>query len=226
MVRFLSLILMIAFHSGMLAQDTPTWQVKQAKPNWPKEITKAFQDTLSQQEFIVQDSDNVTQLRLWWRSEIPVSANADQIRNGLTYQEIPEGTFLGVIEFSEPFVDFRKQTLAKGLYTLRMGIQPDIGDHKDTAPHPEFTLLTPIADDKSPETIEMKDLIVASRKTTDGDHPSVMLLFPNYADAKDAKIVKPSDDILALQWRSPIRSGVQTGTIGLKMVIWGVSSSR
>ena len=80
-------------------------------------------------------------------------------KNGLTYREIPEGTLVGAIEFPAKFTDFRKQELAAGVYTLRFAVQPDIGDHTGTAPHPEFCLICAAEDDRSAEEIEKKKLI-------------------------------------------------------------------
>ena len=75
-------------------------------------------------------------MRIWFRAEIPVKATEEQIKNGLTYHEIPEGTLVGALEFPTKFTDFRKQELPAGVYTLRFAVQPDIGDHTGTAPHP------------------------------------------------------------------------------------------
>ena len=50
--------------------------------------------------------------------------------------------------------------LPAGVYTLRFAIQPDIGDHTGTAPHPEFCLLCPADEDKTVEDIEKKKLQV------------------------------------------------------------------
>ena len=52
-------------------------------------------------------------MRVWFRTEIPAKATEDQVKNGLTYREIPEGTLVGAIEFPAKFTDFRKQELAR-----------------------------------------------------------------------------------------------------------------
>ena len=109
----------------------------------------------------MRDGETVV-MRVWFRAEIPVKATEEQVKNGLTYREIPEGTLVGAIEFPAKFTDYRKQELPAGVYTLRFAVQPDIGDHTGTAPHPEFCLICPADEDKSREDIEKKKLIELS----------------------------------------------------------------
>src|SRR5205814_10522301 len=95
---------------------------------------------LDEQALVVRSGDDVV-MTVWFRTEIPVKATEEQVKNGLTYREIPEGTLVGALEFPRTFTDYRKQQLPAGVYTLRSAIHPDIGDHTGTTPHPEFCLL-------------------------------------------------------------------------------------
>ena len=77
----------------------------------------------------------------------------------------------------KPLTDYKKQRIPAGLYTLRLAIQPQDGDHMGTAPYNEFCLFCPAAEDKKPDPLTVKDLRELSTKSTD-NHPGVFVLFP------------------------------------------------
>jgi hypothetical protein len=144
------------------------------------------------------------------------------VKNGLTYREIPEGTLVGTLEFPKTFTDYRKQELPAGVYTLRFAVQPDIGDHTGTTPHPEFCLICPAAEDKSDEPIEKKKLIELSSKVNEGRHPAVLLLWPN--NGKDAAVQvldKGNGVFVATVKRAVAGEGGKT-TLGFAVTIAGV----
>ena len=125
-----------------------------------------------------------------------MKATEEQIKNGLTYREIPEGTLVGAIEFPAKFTDYRKQELPAGVYTLRFAVQPDIGDHTGTTPHPEFCLICPAEEDKTVEEIEKKKLIELSSKVNEGRHPAVLLLWPNNGKDDGVKVLDKGNGVL------------------------------
>jgi hypothetical protein len=169
---------------------------------------------------------NETILRIWFRKSIPVKANAEQVKNGLTYREISEGTLLAAVQFPAVFVDFRKQEIPAGVYTLRMAVQPDIGDHKETAPHQDFALLLSAKLDKSSEDLSVKDAIESSRKAIAGDHPGVMLFFPYFGKEAEPKIVAKEKGVSCLQLRRAITADGKDSTLGFSLVIEGSSEKR
>ena len=59
------------------------------------------------------------------------------------------------------------------MYTLRLAVQPDTGDHTDTAPHQDFALLVPAKADDTADALEVKAVVKLSLKATGGDHPGV-----------------------------------------------------
>ncbi len=171
-------------------------------------------------------SGDAVAMQFWLRTEIPASADADQVKNGLTWREIPETTLLGVVSFTTQFTDYRKQEIPAGVYSLRLAQQPDIGDHKDTAPHADFALLVPIAKETSPDTMDAKDLLKLSRAATGGDHPAVMLLYP-VKDAKKAPAIRDRGD--GVRSLDVLRSAVAENKLvpmGLSITIAGGSKAR
>jgi hypothetical protein len=158
----------------------------------PDTVTEAIRNQLDTKAIVIKNDDGEL-LTIWFRQAIPVKATADQIKNGLTYREISETALIGIVRFEKKFTDYRKQEIATGLYSLRIGFQPDTGDHKETAPHSEFVLLTPIANEINCDEFEMKQLVERSRKSTNGDHPGVILLVP-VREAKETPAVEKGQE--------------------------------
>lgn len=220
------ILLLLAFLlSPAVAADTPTLKVSSAKTDPPAALAKEVRAALDPMAVVLAD-DAGTRLTLCFRADIPSGATADQVANGLTYLELAEGTLVAVVRFDKPFTDFRKQEIPAGTYTLRMAVQPDIGDHKETAPHQDFCLLVPAANDTTTEPVEVKELIPLSRKATGADHPAVMLLFPHYGKEAEPKLVAKPNGVSVVQLRRPVTAGDKMTTIGFAVVVAGTSPTR
>ena len=167
------------------------------------------------------DAKGELTLELWFRTELPTKASEAQAQNGLTYREVPESTVVGAVRVVRQFIDFRKQKIKPGVYTLRLGFQPMDGDHMGTAPFSEFCLLCPAAEDKSPETLETKPLQELAGKTT-GTHPGVMLLFPA-KDAAEPKLVDKGEGNWVLQFKQDAAVAGKKAPLGIAITVAGVS---
>ena len=119
------------------------------------------------------------------------------------------------------FTDYRKQKLAKGAYTLRFAIQPDIGDHTGTTPHPEFCLMCPAEKDKSAEPMAKKDLIELSSEVNEGKHPAVLLLFPNYAKEDGPKVAGKENGVWIVNVRRAVNATDAKATLGFAITVAG-----
>jgi len=199
---------------------------KTEKADAPAALAEELRTTLDPQTIHVLNGDGTSHVRLWLRKDIPMRATAEQVKNGLSYREIPEGSFLGVVQFEKPFTDFRKQELPAGTYSMRFAVQPDTGDHKDTAPHQEFCVLIALEAEKSLETLELKELVKPSLKVTKNDHPAVLLMFPYYGkDERPAVVAKPGG-VSVVQFRRSVIANMKSTTLGFSFVVDGVSSLR
>ena len=196
-----------------------------AKTDWPVGTSKELQSALQTEAIHVSDENSTGVLKLWLVQKINSTATTDQVKNGLTYREWTEGGVVGVVQFEQPWVDYRKQTIAAGGYTLRLAFQPDTGDHKDTAPSNEFLLLCPVEADTSIDSMAANDLVKLSKKATGADHAGVMLLLPPKGTSKAAEL-KSSDNMMSLQLSLPLKTSETTGTVGIQAVIWGHSAKR
>ena len=206
--------------------EEPQLAVKAEAVAVPNEIAEGVRTALSKQAYTVSVKDGEARLTLWLRASVPAKANEVQIKNGLTYREIPEGTLMGAIKLAAAFVDFRKQEIPAGIYTLRLAAQPETGDHKDTAPHQDFLLMTRAEDDATEEIVEPKTLYKRSAKINDGDHPAVMLLFPSKVKVGEATIAKKADGVSVFETRVTLDADGTPTSIGIALAVAGYSKTR
>jgi hypothetical protein len=201
----------------------PPFAAKAEKLDPPAAVAGPVRALLDPEAVVVTGDGGEAVMRVWFRSEIPAKATAEQVANGLTYREIPEGTLVGVVEFPRPFTDFRKQDIPTGVYTLRFAVQPETGDHMGTAPHPEFCLMTPAAADTTPDPVEVKTLVGLSAKVLDGKHPAVLLLFPHYGKDAGPKVVGKGGGVWVAMVRRPVTAAGAKATLGFGITVAGAT---
>jgi hypothetical protein len=204
-----------------LAGAEPKFSAKLEKVEPPAKLAPPVRKLLDPEVLVVRDGDAVV-MRVWFRATIPAKATEEQVKNGLTYREIPEGTLVGALEFPEEFTDYRKQKLPAGAYTLRFAVQPDIGDHTDTAPHPDFCLICPADADRDAEDVEKKKLIELSSKVNEGRHPAVLLLWPHHAKDGAVKVLDKGDGVWVATTRRAVVAGERKTALGFAVTVAGV----
>src|SRR5262245_53937551 len=128
------------------------YSIKVGQTPPPQELREPFRKLLGERSIQFLDEKGTPVAEVWFRQVVPAKATPEQVKNGLTYHEVEETTFLGAIRFDQQITDFRKQKIKAGVYTLRLGFQPMDGDHMGTAPFPEFCLLIPASADRKPDT--------------------------------------------------------------------------
>ena len=70
-------------------------------------------------------------------------------KGAVLFPVLAEGELLGALRFPGEGHDYRDQTIAKGVYTLRYGFQPVNGDHLGVSTYRDYALLVPAAKDKA-----------------------------------------------------------------------------
>ena len=219
-MRFATVVLLSSFSFPTMASE-PTFSARVEKLNPPAKISEPILKLLDDQALIIRDGETVI-MTIWFRKEIPIKATDEQLKNGVTYREIPEGTLIGALEFPKIFTDYRKQELPAGVYTLRFAVQPDIGDHTGTTPHPEFCLICPAAEDTLDETIEKKKLIELSSKVNEGRHPAVLLLWPNNGKDTEVKVLDKGNGVVVATLKRPVVAVETKGVLGFAVTIAGM----
>jgi hypothetical protein len=223
--RFLSraVLLLLAAAVPVRAADTK-YTIKVVTAEAPKELQDPIRTLLGDRCIQLLDGKGEVLAEVWMRKEVPGKATEAQVKNGLTLREIPESSLFGAVRVSKQLADYKKQKVPAGVYTLRLGYQPENGDHQGTAPYNEFCLACPAADDKSAATMPIKSLYELSAKTT-GGHPGVFLLFPGKDATAEPKLVDKGDG----QWTIVIKQDVTVGgmktPIGIGLTLIGTSPS-
>jgi hypothetical protein len=204
-----------------LGAADPKFAAKYEPLDPPAALAEPVRKRLAADALVVRGENGDPVMRVWFRPEVPAKATEEQVKNGLTYREIPEGELVGAVEFPATFTDYRKQEIPAGTYTLRFAVQPDIGDHTGTAPHPEFCLMSPAAKDRSAELIEKKQLIELSSEVNEGKHPAVLLLFPYHAKDDGPKVAGKGEGVWVVNVRRPVAAGDAKATLGFGITVAG-----
>jgi hypothetical protein len=224
MIRHLWAAAIILFAAGSYAADTKlTLKVEDKEP--PKELSDAMRALLDGKAMNVFEGDKLV-CTVWAVKGLESKATVDEARKGLKYANVEPSTVIAAVKLPAEWRDYRKQKVKAGVYTLRLGIQPMDGDHQGTAPFNEFCLLCPADQDKSPETLDEKELFKLSAKTIGRKHPSMMLLFPNKKPA-DAPVTedKPKEHYV-LSFRLPVTAGGEKMFLGFSLVVIGETASE
>jgi hypothetical protein len=205
------------------AADMP-YSVKVEKSEPPKEVQEPLRKLLSDTSVQLLDAKGSVLSEVWFCKTIDAKATDNQIKNGLTYREIPESTVFGAIRIAKQTTDYRKQKIPAGVYTLRLAYQPMDGDHMGAAPYSEFCLMSPAADDKKLALMEAKALHEMSAKTTNA-HPGVLLLFPGGKDSTETpKLVNKGDGHWVIQLKQNVTVGDKKASIDIGLTLIGTSS--
>lgn len=216
---------MLALFALTMSLTEPLTVVTATKTAPPDSLMEAVRKELDPIAVVVSVKGEPA-VTVWFRAEIPAQATPEQLKNGLTAREIPEGTLVGAVKFHHIFTDFRKQDIAAGVYTLRFAVQPDVGDHKGTSPYPDFFLLVPAAKDKTADAVEVKTLLPLSREATGGDHPGVMLLFPDAGKGDRPALAERKCGVKLVLVKRAVRAGDTPATIAFGLVVAGFSETR
>jgi hypothetical protein len=207
------------------ADAAPAYSIKIVKDSAPpKELREPIRKLLDTRCVQLLDGKGTTLIELWFRKELPVKATEAQVKNGLTYREVPPSSVIGAMRVARPTIDYRKQKINAGVYTLRLAVQPMDGDHMGTAPYNEFCLICPAADDKKPDLMEAKQLHELSGKSTES-HPGVFLLFPGKEARAEPKLLDKGEGHWVLFLQLDARAGDLKARFDLGLTLIGVSSS-
>jgi hypothetical protein len=200
---------------GAAAADAFTLEKTAEAP--PADLPAALRDALAPGALRVSSPAGVL-CEIWLRKAVPVVATPST-ELGVTFGQIADGTFLGVMRIASGTTDFREQKVKPGLYTLRYSLHPVDGNHTGIAPQRDFALLSPVADDSDPATIPREEALKRSAKTTGTKHPSVWSLWPaDAAGAAPALRFQSDAQIWMLTFRLPLASG---SPVPMGMVVVG-----
>ena len=218
MTRLAGLMALLLAVSPLAAADAPKWGVQWETADPPTELKPAIRALLADRALRVTDSAGAYGT-LWLRKDLPAKTAADRGKTGLTYRAIAPAAVIGAVQFEKPWVDYRQQEIPAGVYTLRLAIQPASKDHEGTAPHREFCILTPAAQDATASEMPLKKLIALSSEITGGTHPLVMMLAPNPTPNAKPAIADSGKGVIALSVKWHVKVGEMNEDIGFAFVL-------
>jgi hypothetical protein len=202
------------------------WSLKVETTPAPTEVAENVRAVLGETCLQVLDEQGRLHAEVWLRKQLPADATEAQIKNGLTYEEVPETTLLGAVRFPADATDYRKQRVPAGVYTLRLAHQPQVGDHAGTAPYTTFALALRARDDRSPDPLEVEQMRKLSARVPE-NHPSPWLLFPGGKDVAAApKLLDKGKGHWVLFYKQDVTANDKTTTLGIGLTLVGVSASR
>jgi hypothetical protein len=124
----------------------------------------------------------------WFARQV---ASQEKDSPGALYPKLAPSAFVGIVKLAQGMSDFRGQSIAAGLYTLRYELLPQDGNHMGVAPNPDFLLASPAADDARPQQLYVpRKLVALSAKATGTGHPAVIALD---AAGEPSSVVKQED---------------------------------
>lgn len=225
MIRTLAAIALLALAAVSPAADTkPAVKVEDAAP--PKELSDAIRGVLDGKAMTATDDKGKVICTVWAAKSLDTKATAEQAKAGLKYSHVEESTVVGAVRFPDDWVDYRKQKIKAGVYTLRLALQPMDGDHMGTAPYSEFCLLCPAAEDKKPDLLDVEELYKLSTKSTTRKHPALMLLFPNKTPPEAPGIEAKPKEHWVLNYRVPAKAGDTKAALGFSLVVIGKTEAE
>ncbi len=142
----------------------------------PEGIAEPIRTVLDSKSLVISEAGKPA-FEFWLRKELPL---ADKPAGGtIGLGTLEEGLVLGVVRVDgEQRYDFRNEEIPKGLYVVRLGIQPEDGNHLGVAPTRTFALLIPASQDTKLDPISHKDLMKAAAAVNAAKHPSNLNIQP------------------------------------------------
>jgi hypothetical protein len=201
------------------------YSVKTAATPAPMEVKEPLRKLLGNTSVQLFNAKGDLMAEVWLRKEVPAKAKAELPKGVANYRLVEPTTYLGAIRFPKEFSDYRQQKIKPGVYTMRLGLQPMDGNHMGTAPYNEFCLLVPADQDSSPDPLKNpKDLNKLSNKASGGDHPAVLLLFPNPKPGDAVELADKGGGHWVLAARAEVVAGDQKLPLGIGLTLVGHSS--
>lgn len=213
---------------ALRAQNGGKYAIKNAEQAPPAELSEAIRKELKGGAVQFHDPAGKLVAELWFRKAIPSDATPEQAKSGATYREVKQTELFGAVKFHRDWHDYRKQKVAKGVYTLRLAYQPTDGKHTaDVSEFPDFLLVTTAKTDTDPARIEAKKLQEVSADSIGSGHPGVFMLAPNGKPGPMPQLVaRPRNEWVLLTSSVLLVEGKANGRLGIGLTLVGHSPAE
>jgi hypothetical protein len=203
------------------AQEGGKYTIKVVKEKPPADLKAGIAKLLGPEAIALLDGAGNKICDIWLRRQVPADATAEQLQNGLSFRELKETTVLGAVRFDKDWTDIRKQKVKAGVYTLRLGFQPENGDHAGASPTKDFVLLVSAAKDPDPAPMDPMKLQEKSMKSIDTGHPAALMLFPVSKAPAAPQITMMEGKYWVINTRFPVTAAGKNGDLGVGLTVVG-----
>jgi hypothetical protein len=152
------------------------FKVETIKDAPPAGVAAEIASSLDAQGYRITDDQGKPLAEIWLRKAVPAKSKPAGANGTIQFPFLAESELLGVLNLVGEAHDYRDQTIDKGLYTMRYGLQPVNGDHLGVSPFRDYTLLLPAAKDKATASLPRKQLEAESAESAGTSHPAVFFM--------------------------------------------------
>lgn len=180
----------------------------------PEPLAEPIREKLSSDVVVV--TRGTSRLEFWWTRGLPLSTDTPD------WTQVPAGALLGALRLVDPLPDIRGHTIPPGVYTLRFALQPQDGDHMGVSPYRQFLIVSPAADDRTPEPLGLDGAVDLGKKTQNRSHPAVLSIDPPASGETPGSIVRTEEGHTAVVHSVPVvRDGAPAGALTFGLIIVG-----
>jgi hypothetical protein len=151
-------------------------KVESLKHAPPESLAPAIRETVSEDGYRLVDQQGNLFAEIWLRKGIPATHKPEGPRGAIQFPFLADGELMGVLQFATEGHDYREQPIAKGVYTMRYGLQPVNGDHLGVSTYRDYVLLLPATKDKTVAAPARKALEERSAESAGTSHPASFLV--------------------------------------------------
>jgi len=157
----------------------------------------------------------------WLASNLTVAQKPASAAKSLDALKQP--ALIGAVSIPKPQRDYRDDEIAAGVYTMRLIIQPNDGNHLGTSEFSWFAALVPAKlDTKSDGINDYQALVKASSKESKNDHPVILSLRPASSTAGELpKLNAPATDHKSVRVNLPAKVGAESIGLVFEIVYQG-----
>ncbi len=173
--------------TGAYGQESIKVETRKQPP--PAALVPELIGALDGQSLRIRDGQDKDVAEIWLRKATTTSEKPSGAKGAIQFPFLADGELLGILEFTEEGHDYRDQSIAKGIYTMRYGLQPVNGDHLGVSTYRDYVLLLPASKDKALSPPTRKQLEERSAESAGTSHPASFLLLMAPKDAKPSAAV-------------------------------------
>jgi hypothetical protein len=170
--------------AAVLAQES--YKIEVLKEGPPAALVGEIKDVIGATGYRVVNDQGNSYAEFWLRKAVPATGKPAGPQGAILFPVLAEGELLGVLRYAGEGHDYRDQTIAKGVYTLRYGLQPVNGDHLGVSTYRDYALLVPAGKDKAVADLPQKRLEQQSAESAGTSHPAVLMLLAAPSGSKAA----------------------------------------